>query len=81
VPFDPKHDDPSLLARRVRANVRKVQIQRNQDSIVRPARACDRIVIRTREILVRNVSATNPAPRKISAASIGRFSSVLNFTP
>lgn len=79
--FDPQNYDPSVLTGRVRPNVCKIQVQSYQDSLLCPARACDRFIIRAREILVANGVGNETAPCKISATSTGRFSSILNFTP
>lgn len=52
--FDPQNYDPGVLTGRVRPNVCKIQVQSYQDSLLCPARACDRFIIRAREILVAN---------------------------
>jgi hypothetical protein len=79
--FDPQDDDSGMLTGRVRLYVRKVQVQRDE------IRSSDRLAAATVSSLAperlssETVCASKPALLRISAASAGRFSSILNLTP
>lgn len=52
--LESQDDDPGMLARWVGANVREIQIQRDQDSLLRSTPGNDRFIIRSRQVLVGN---------------------------
>src|SRR6185312_7269287 len=75
------HDhSPRVFARWIGADVREVQVERQQNAAFRQAYAGNLVVRCTREISSPTVSAPKPEPRRIPAASAGRFSSTLKFT-
>ena len=70
-----KYDDTRVLIRRVRLNIREVQIEREENSAFGPRPpGNDRILrIRTKPSS-RTVSTSRPCSRSVTATSRGRFS-------
>ena len=66
--FEPQNDDSGVLAKRVRPNVRKVQVRGYENSTFGSARTCDCLVVRPRKVLVSNrVRVESSALEKIGS--------------
>src|SRR6266576_166522 len=70
----PKEHDSRMGFWRYAWTFAKSQVQRHQHAIFRAATLGEHRIVGTREFL-----ASKPAPRRIDAYSVGRFSSTLNF--
>jgi hypothetical protein len=76
--FDAKYNEPRILARWISADVGKIHIKRNQDPIFLLAHLRNGEIGAAAEILFQHGVGIMASRARISATSIGRFSSILN---
>lgn len=80
LPLQPEDNDSSVSAGRVRLNICEIEVQRQQNSILRSTPAATVSSSEPDRSSSVTVSARKPELLRISAASTGKFSSTLNFT-
>jgi hypothetical protein len=78
--FDPQDHDSGMLTGRIRPDVRKVEVQGHQNSILGSAGVCDCFVICACEILGSNRMRIKTRTFEDLGCFGRRFSSILNFT-